>query len=97
MTHSRETEYFNKKLEEAETLRIQLTKQCNDLEKHLILVNQAFDKNNLKLDYNINTNKYDKISFYLEEEKDHEEESKSRRTWYSVFFLFLIHYIYSDY
>ncbi|KAJ0178830.1 hypothetical protein K1T71_005605 [Dendrolimus kikuchii] len=44
--HSREMDFFKNKLEIMENTRKALIKQCNQLERSIVLLNQAFDKSN---------------------------------------------------
>ncbi|XP_053603706.1 centrosomal protein of 290 kDa isoform X2 [Plodia interpunctella] len=45
--HSRDLDHLKKKISILEKSREELTKQCNSLEKILVLLNQGFEKNNL--------------------------------------------------
>lgn len=47
--NSRELEHINKKLKALEQSREEIIKHCNSLEKTLVLVNQGFEKSNVKL------------------------------------------------
>ncbi|CAB3237020.1 unnamed protein product [Arctia plantaginis] len=79
--NSRELEHTNKKLKTLEQSRDDIIKHCNNLERTLVLVNQGFEKSNvkhnLKIDNGDNQQRIEVHNLMLEDIQSDEESDSS--------------------
>ncbi|XP_030041356.2 centrosomal protein of 290 kDa isoform X2 [Manduca sexta] len=77
-THARQLDHLTQKLQSSEQARDELIKQCNNLEKSLLLLNQSFGKTTLNMNIKIDAKEINESNIEVEDVST-DDESSSRK------------------